>query len=250
MARGRMIDKRVSNSKKLGKISDRAARLYFMVYPHLDSDGRIAFDDLEDLKTEIIPYLKGWALKKIRVSLNELADTELITLYPFNKKIAMHFERFEDFQTIRKNREAPSRIKPARGTPEYSGAYRISPALSLSLSLSLRKEGKGRNTTEQIDFSFPERKFLNIKIEDKAGWKDAYPAVDIDQEIRIAREWLLANPTRAKSNYRQFLNNWFRREQQKGGSQRFKRAEGGRPMTRKEERKEKIKKWTEKPEEK
>ena len=235
MARGRMIDKRVSNSKKLGKISDRAARLYFMVYPHLDSDGRIAFDDLEDLKTEIIPYLKGWALKKIRVSLNELADTELITLYPFNKKIAMHFERFEDFQTIRKNREAPSRIKPARGTPEYSGAYRISPALSLSLSLSLRKEG--RKKKKEIFFDFEKKKFFNIDIEDMAGWKDAYPAVDIDQQLKEMREWLLADPSREKSNYKKFINNWLSSEQDKAGSK----------LSYDEQRKKKLDDWEKKP---
>ena len=144
MARGRMIDKRVGNSKKLGKTSDKAARLYFMIYPHLDSEGRIAFDDLDDLKIEIIPYLKGWGIKKIGVALNELADIELIILYPNKQKIAMQFEKFEDFQTIRKDREAPSKIKPPRGTLEYSGVYRISPALILILipSLSLNKESK------------------------------------------------------------------------------------------------------------
>ncbi len=232
MARGRMIDKRVSNSKKLGKISDRAARLYFMVYPHLDSDGRIAFDDLGDLKTEIIPYLTGWALKKIRASLNELADTELITLYPFNKKIAMHFEKFEDFQTIRKNREAPSRIKPPRGTPEYSGVYRITPALSLSLSLI--KEGKKK---EEIFFDYEKKKFFNIDIEDMAGWKDAYPLVDIDQQIKEMREWLLADPSREKSNYKKFINNWLSSEQSKAG---------GKPSYQ-DKRKKKLDDWEKKP---
>lgn len=232
MARGRMIDKRVSNSKKLGKVSDRAARLYFMLYPHLDSEGRIAFDDLGDLKTEIIPYLTGWALKKIRVSLNELADTELITLYPFNKKIAMHFERFEDFQTIRKNREAPSKIKLPRGAPECSGVYRITPALSLSLSL--RKEGKKK---EEIFFDYKKRKFLNIDIEDMAGWKDAYPAVDIDQQLKEMREWLLADPSREKSNYKKFINNWLSSEQSKAA---------GKPSYQ-DKRKKELDDWEKKP---
>lgn len=237
MARGRMIDKRVSNSKKLGKVSDRAARLYFMLYPHLDSEGRIAFDDLGDLKTEIIPYLTGWALKKIRVSLNELADTELITLYPFNKKIAMHFERFEDFQTIRKNREAPSKIKLPRGAPECSGVYRITPALSLSLSLSLRKEGKKK---EEIFFDFEKKKFFNIDIEDMAGWKDAYPLVDIDQQLKEMREWLLADPSREKSNYKKFINNWLSSEQSKAG---------GKPSYQ-DKRKKKLDDWEKEPLEK
>jgi len=124
-----MIDKRVGNSKKLGKVSDKAARIYFMVYPHLDSAGRIAFDDLDDLKIEIIPYLKGWGLWKIATSLDELADIGLITLYPNKGKIAMQFERFGDFQTIRKDREAASKINAPGVAPAGSGVLRLTPAL-------------------------------------------------------------------------------------------------------------------------
>jgi len=207
-----MIDKRVSNSKKLGNITDKSARLYFMIYPHLDKKGRIAFDDLDDLRTEIIPYLRGWGLKKIRLSLNELADIELIQLYPDKNKIAMEFTRFENFQTIRDDREAASRIIALGETPESSGVFRITPALSLSLSLI--KEGKKK---EKIFFDFKKKKFLNIDIEDLAGWKDAYPLVDINQQIKEMREWLLADPSREKSNYKKFITNWLSRQQDKGG---------------------------------
>ena len=233
MARGRMIDKRVSNSKKLGKISDKAARIYFMLYPHLDSAGRIAFDDLDDLKIEIIPYLP-WKLKKIASALNELTDIELITLYPFNKKIAMQFERFEDFQTIRKDREAPSKIKLPRGRREDSGVYRITPALSLSLSLSLRKEVKKK---KEIFFDYEKKKFFNIDIEDMAGWKDAYPAVDVDQQLKEMREWLLADPSREKSNYKKFINNWLSSEQSKAA---------GKPSYQ-DKRKKELDDWEKKP---
>jgi hypothetical protein len=76
------------------------------------------------------------------------------------------------------------------------------------------------NKVEKITFDFDERKFLYITIEDKAGWFDAYPACDIDQELREMREWLLANPTKKKSNYRKFITNWLSREQDKGGTRK------------------------------
>ncbi len=122
---------------------------------------------------------------------------------------------------------------------------------------NIRKDRKGKDResekrpprpqmrTYKINFNLQQRKWEGITIEDKAGWKDAYPAVDIEQELRIAREWLLANPTRAKSNYRQFLNNWFKREQDKGGRPKYKTHPSGQPMTKKEERKEAIEKWAE-----
>ena len=209
MARGRMIDKRIGNSKKIGKISDKAARLYFMLYPHLDKKGRIAFDDLDDLKIEIIPCVKNWSLKKIGEALNELADIELIHLYPDDNKIAMEFDRFEDFQTIRDDREADSKISPPRETPGNSGVFRITPALRLSLRLSLSLMKSNEGIKKEVCFDLKERKFQNITNDDIEGWRDAYPNCNIEGELKKMREWLLANPDKQKKNYRRFIVNWF-----------------------------------------
>jgi len=139
MARGRMIDKRISNSKKLGQISDKGKILWFMLYPHLDSEGRIAFDDLEDLQIEILPRFKSWTLQDIAGSINELADIELLDLYSDKEKIAMEFRKFEDFQIgLRRDREAKSTITPSKNV-EDCGVMRINSALRLSISK--RKEG-------------------------------------------------------------------------------------------------------------
>lgn len=243
MARGRMIDKRISKSKKLAALKhDRSRVIYFMVYPHLDVEGKFTGDP-EEIQEDCCPKLK-YSVRKIAESIIELADVGLIKLYEIDGRAYIKYTKFKDFQVgIRLDREAPSRIPdPVRS----KGG--VTPALYLRLRLSLRKEGEG-SKIKQIDFSFEKRKFLNITIEDKAGWKDAYPIVDIDQELRIAREWLLANPTRAKSNYRQFLNNWFRREQDKGGRPRFKTHPSGERMTKKEERDKGIKDWVGKPKE-
>ena len=217
MARGRMIDKRVGNSKKLGRISDKAARLYFMIYPHLDKKGRIAFDDLDDLKIEIIPYLKNWTIKKIGVSLNELADVGLIQLYPNDGKIAMEFDKFEDFQTIRDDREAMSKIEPPEETLESSGVFRITPLLSLSLI----KSNEGRKE-EKIFFDFNELNWKNIQDKDMERWIKTYPACDIKQELLFMADWLESNPTKKKSNYKSFISRWLKKTQDSGGTKKGK----------------------------
>ena len=138
MARGRMIDKRISMSKKLGRVHDKARVLYFMIYPHLDKEGRIKFEDIEDLRDEIIPKFKDWPFKKVAEALDELADVKLVILYPNGKDIAMQFTRFGDFQPgLRKDREAESIVPEP---PESAGVYRITPALSLMKF----NEAKGR----------------------------------------------------------------------------------------------------------
>lgn len=231
MARGRMIDKRVGMSKKLGKASDKAARLWFMIYPHLDIKGRIKFEDLEDLKDEILPKFKNWTLKKVAESLNELADIELIILYPIEKEIAMQFLRFKDFQGgLRKDREADSKVP---NPPEDSGAYRITPALSLSLSK--RKEGR-----KEIIFSVKQAALLNITKEDMALWEKAYPACDIMIELHRMADWLISNPDKRKKNYRRFITNWLSRAQERGGT---------RPRRGEKDKKE-IQDWIKKPVEK
>lgn len=42
-------------------------------------------------------------------------------------------------------------------------------------------------------------------------WKQAYPHVDLRAEVKKARSWLSANPSRRKKNLTAFLVNWFAR---------------------------------------
>ncbi|MEN2985500.1 MAG: hypothetical protein ABDH16_02400 [Thermodesulfovibrionaceae bacterium] len=47
-------------------------------------------------------------------------------------------------------------------------------------------------------------------------WKEAYPLVDIDNEIKQMEAWILAQPrTRWKKDWKRFITNWLSREQDK-----------------------------------
>ena len=237
MARGRMIDKRISKSKKLALLKfDRSRVLYFMIYPHLDCEGRFTGDP-EEIKEDCCPKLK-YSIKRIAESIIDLANVGLLILYEDeNNRPFIQYTKFECFQIgMRKEREAPSPIPSPQENPSSSG---VTPALYLRLNLSLRKEGR----KEEIYFDFKERQFFNIKDEDTLGWRDAYPACDVDSEFKKMREWLLANPEKKKKNYRRFIVNWLIRTQDKGGSEQIKRYPGNRPMTRKEEKEKKIDDW-------
>lgn len=50
-------------------------------------------------------------------------------------------------------------------------------------------------------------------------WKSAYPAVDIEQELRKMGAWLDANPTKRKTKrgVDRFINTWLAKEQDRGG---------------------------------
>jgi hypothetical protein len=230
MARGRMIDKRVSMSKKIGAVSDKAKTLWFMIYPHLDREGRIAFDDLQDLKVEIIPYFQSWTLKKIEVALNELADIKLLKLYPNDTKIAMQFNRFDDFQIgLRKEREAKSEIVPPGETPETSGNFRI-----FSLSLRKYKYNEGmKEGKKKVNFDFNKREWNHILVEDLEFWEKAYSSCDIKYELLSMADWLISNPEKKKSNYRAFISRWLRKQQDQGGTKQKQRKGEMNPKLKK-----------------
>lgn len=67
-----------------------------------------------------------------------------------------------------------------------------------------------------------DKSFYEIPLEKLDFWKESYPAVDVEQEIRSMAAWADANPTRRKTRNGvvRFITNWLSREQDKGGSYR------------------------------
>ncbi|MDE7426054.1 MAG: phage replisome organizer N-terminal domain-containing protein [Lachnospiraceae bacterium] len=54
-------------------------------------------------------------------------------------------------------------------------------------------------------------------------WETLYPAVDVRQQLRSMKGWLLSNKAKRKTKrgINRFINNWLSREQDKGGSRRY-----------------------------
>jgi len=46
--------------------------------------------------------------------------------------------------------------------------------------------------------------------------KEAYPNVDIKQELESSKMWLLSNTHQAKSNFKKFINNWMAKAMRTG----------------------------------
>jgi len=62
----------------------------------------------------------------------------------------------------------------------------------------------------------------HIQQSDVDTWSNAYPAVDILQELRKIYAWLSANPSKLKTlkGCPRFVNNWFSRTQDQGGNKK------------------------------
>ncbi|MBD5463649.1 MAG: hypothetical protein HDR24_11450 [Lachnospiraceae bacterium] len=65
-----------------------------------------------------------------------------------------------------------------------------------------------------------DKSFYDVPLDKIALWKEAYPVVDVDQELKRIIAWLDSNPTRRKTRrgIERFINRWLAREQDEGGT--------------------------------
>lgn len=65
-----------------------------------------------------------------------------------------------------------------------------------------------------------DRSFYDVPLDKIAMWKETYPAVDVEQELKRMIAWLDSNPTRRKTRkgINRFINSWLSREQDRGGT--------------------------------
>ena len=148
MAKGRMMNKRIAKSDKLAALAkDRDRVVYFMLYPHLDRDGRYSADP-RDIKEDCIPRLR-YSPDQIAESLRALHDVGLIAIYEVDGKQYLEASRFDDFQVgLHKDREAPSEIPPNPGlTPENSGKPRT-PTAKVPLNHNIKVKVKVKENVE------------------------------------------------------------------------------------------------------
>lgn len=87
-----------------------------------------------------------------------------------------------------------------------------------------------------IQLILNDKTFYDVPMDKLALWREAYPAVDLEQELQKMRAWLDANPTKRKTRrgIERFINNWLSRTQDsgrgsaKGGDRTYAAEENGR----------------------
>ena len=67
-----------------------------------------------------------------------------------------------------------------------------------------------------------DKSFYDVPLSKITLWKDTYPAVDVEQELKRMIAWLDSNPSRRKTRrgITKFINGWLSREQDQGGTYR------------------------------
>lgn len=73
-----------------------------------------------------------------------------------------------------------------------------------------------------------DKTLYDVPLDKIAIWKDAYPAVNVEQELKRMAAWLESNPTRRKTQrgITKFINIWLAKEQDEGGRFKGSRQQG------------------------
>lgn len=70
-----------------------------------------------------------------------------------------------------------------------------------------------------IMFDHETNQWIGIEKSDIEGWERAYPACDVELELRQMAQWIISNPAKGhKSRWRMFITNWLKRSQDRGGT--------------------------------
>ncbi len=117
MAKGRMLNKNISQSKKFNlKLKDDFHRLvYCMILPHTDRDGRLEGMPYY-IKSIVFPWREDVSIKKIETALKSLDEVGLIKWYSIDDEKYIQITQFNEGQTgMRYEREPESTIPPFDG---------------------------------------------------------------------------------------------------------------------------------------
>lgn len=201
-------------------LSPLARLFYVSLWCESDREGRFEWKP----KTFKLRYLPGDNCDVDMLG-QELIDIGLIVLYQANGKTYAEIPTFSKHQIIN-NRESASDIPQRKADASGTRESRV------KAEGKEGREGKGGRVPPSDDDHTPAEAqpaalVTSIPLIDKTEyrvtetmadeWAEAYPAVDVPQQLREMRVWCNANPKNRKtaSGIGRFITTWLGREQDK-----------------------------------
>jgi predicted phage replisome organizer len=203
--------------------------------------------------TKSLPYTDDMLAKifdqpveTVRMALAAFLKLEMIEISKDNLIVLVNWEKYQNIDGMdRVRRLTAERVKRSREKQRLLGSATCSATVTLGNAIdsdsdsdSDSEEEKKTSTSSvpplstravpkpKLFYSFDESLWYGIDDAQVALWAEAYPAVDIDLELRQMGEWCKSNGARGrKHDWRKFIVNWLKRSQDRGGS--VAKGEGG-----------------------
>ncbi len=159
-------------------------------------------EQLADLLAVDVPLLRAAKRKMIKADKISVDESGIISIN--------NWEKYQsEYDRQKKYRNKSYKIKLHNGVTASSPSILYSDFLSLIDNKNLSWSG--------------------ITEDDLTAWGEAYPACDIQRELRAMIEWIKANPKRGmKKDYHQFIVGWLARSQKNGGGMKSSSSAGAK----------------------
>ncbi|SCB30438.1 hypothetical protein [Rhizobium lusitanum] len=159
--------------------------------------------------------------RRVAQFLQLLTSQNMIETCSETGKTLLTICNYAKFQNVETRSETPDHIetKQKRNTKDTNiPSTDISSSLRSDAGPEPEKSAPASQTAVELPATKDE--IVAISEADVAEWSEAYPGVDILQQLRSMRQWLLANSRNRKtsSGMRRFVVSWLAREQDRGGN--------------------------------
>jgi len=173
-------------------------------------------------------YMPYFTKDQVRRSVEDLVKSGLVIKSSFNKSKFDHTSWYsvpdQSIISVSKNLYDEANSPHPRGMAASS--TRPPRQISYTQENPLEKpttvgggaaaERSATRSPPTIGFDKSAKDWIGITEADVARWAETYPSVEIQQQLREMREWLINNPADApKSKYGAFIARWLGREQDK-----------------------------------
>ena len=200
-----MIDPKFWSDDKIIEL-EPLSRLCFIGLWNFADDFGIHKYNARVIKAEIFPA-DDIAIDKINTVLNELLQFELIELSENNE--LLRIKGWNIYQKI--NRPQPSKYSEQFGFPAAIEVelkpLEIKPIIKKEPAKASPQKAPLKPYKEKVNDYYD-----NITDEFKGELKEAYPNVDIEQELKESRMWLITNTNKAKKNFDAFITRWMAKQ--------------------------------------
>ena len=242
----RIIKESLCSSEKIALLTDFEFRLWIGLITQADDTGR---GDARPaiIKGHVFPLRDRITVKDISGALHGLAAKGCISLYEIDGRSYFWFPSWAKHQRIRDAKpkfpappseeplaeaenESPLDFAATRGNSRQLAATRgESPRTAANCGLNPIQSNpiqSESNTAQSGEEEIEIKLILNtgelypISKEKADRWRELFPSVDVNQELKKMASWLENNPKnrKTKSGILRFCNGWLSRAQDKGGN--------------------------------
>ena len=213
-----MIDPSIWSSEDFSKLTPLSRLIWIGLFSNADDEG-IGRGNAVYIKSVVFPYDENIKVADITKALAEISANMSIIFYSDKGNEYYQLTGWDKWQTI--NRPTPSRLpKPSEiHINEYSlnNHGRLTP--------NIKEKNIDKDNINMLGAEAPNKAIIELTLNDKSlypiyqenidEWVSLYPSVDVMQELRNMKGWLLANDKKrkTKNGIMRFINSWLSNKQ-------------------------------------